>query len=141
MLQRIFYEVGKQLHEKLAIALHLDAFLEHGEEGMVRLFGYGAVRIDHRLHRLAQVKGHKACAPRPCLDLSDAQKSAERLQDLVRLFDGLFNPAPVVADRRRLVARRLQLLPKSAEGVRRSCAMSFVTCRMPSISAWMRSSI
>ena len=83
MADRVFDEIGKQLHQQFAIAENLAAprRAEPADEDVTGIVGHCLVHFSHIRQDLLQIDDGEAQAARPRFDFGDAQQCIKSFND------------------------------------------------------------
>ncbi len=138
---RVLDQVRQHLGEEVAVAAHAEPRDDLDHHGLAGIFRHRPVGFGDGREHGRQVDVRETAAARSGFDLGDPEQRREDAQDSIHVAARGLDGGLVSLGGPRALPRRFEPLPQVVSGVRRSWAISFDTCRRPSMSSWMRSSI
>ena len=138
MPHRIVDQVGDHLHEKLLVAGDRKRRFETLNERLAFLFGGRRERLGDIARDFSEVERPERGSPRPSLDLADAQQGAKGVEHSLNVADRGVDCA-ARGPGRQIVACGFETTQHARQGLRRSCAMSALTCLFACMSFSIRS--
>ena len=139
MAQRVVDQVGDHLHEEFLVAGDRKRRVEALNERLALVFGGRRERLRDLARHLCEVERPESRPPRAGLDLADAEQGVEGLEHALDVADRRVDRVARRAGRR-VVARGFETTQaRPPRGLRRSCAMSALTCLFACKSFSMRS--